>query len=189
MPGDAQNEIKNVWMKPDKDINSHITKFVTLLSESRLDKNSLAVVNFFKETLAVKLQVRIMNLENPPKDINGWYKWAKQIDNTAKRTRAIVGKLLQNLKTNKLAPWYYFPSWECNLNAMDVDALSIEERGRLMKEGKCFGCKKSGHLAKDCLNKDDWDDRKKEDPKKKWEEKKLYSFIQNIYQDMDNEEK
>ena len=43
-----------------------------------------------------------MNLENPPKDIDGWYKWTKQIDNTAKRTRAIIRKSLQNLKTNKL---------------------------------------------------------------------------------------
>ena len=91
-------------MKPKKDTDSHITKFVTLLSESRLDKNLPVVVNFFRETLPVKLQIKIMNLENPPKDINAWYKWAKQIDNTVKRTRAIVGKSLQNLKTNKPTP-------------------------------------------------------------------------------------
>ena len=36
-------------------------------------------------------------------------------------------------------------------------------------------------LAKYCPNKDDQDDRKKEEQKKKWEGKKLYSFIQNIY--------
>ena len=50
-----------------------------------------------------------MNLENPPKDIDRWYKWAKQIENMAKRTRAIAGKLLQNLKNNKPVPRYYFP--------------------------------------------------------------------------------
>ena len=146
-------------------------KFVTPLSRSRLNKNSPAVVNFFREPLPVKLQVKIMNLENPPKDIDGWYKWAKQIDNTAKRTRAIIAKSLQNLKTNKLVPWYYFPWWECDPNAINVDALSMEERERLMKEGKCFQCKKSGHLAKDCPNKDDQHDRKKEELKKKWEGK------------------
>ena len=101
----------------------------------------------------------------------------------------IVGKSLQNLKTNKLIPWYYFPWWEHDPNAMNVDVLSMEERRRLMKEGKCFQCKKSRHLAKDCPNKEDWDDKKRENSKKKWEGKKLYSFIRNIYQEMDNNKK
>ena len=35
-------------------------------------------------------------------------------------------------------------------NAMDVDAMSIEERNKLMKKGACFRCKKPGHLSKDC---------------------------------------
>ena len=64
-------------------------------------------------------------------------------------------------ETNKPVPWYYFPQWEHNPNTMNVDALSIEEKRRLMKEGKCFQCKKLGHLAKDCLIKDNWDDRKR----------------------------
>ena len=63
--------MKNLRMKPEEDIDSHIMKFVTLLSESILDKNLPAVVNFFGETLLAKLQVKIMNLENPPKDIDG----------------------------------------------------------------------------------------------------------------------
>ena len=69
-PGDALNEMKNLRIKPEEDIDFHITKFVTLLSESRLNKNSPAVVDFFRETLPIKLQVEIMNLKNPPKDID-----------------------------------------------------------------------------------------------------------------------
>jgi uncharacterized tellurite resistance protein B-like protein len=33
---------------------------------------------------------------------------------------------------------------------MDVDALTTEERGMLLRQGKCFRCKKTGHMAKDC---------------------------------------
>jgi hypothetical protein len=36
-------------------------------------------------------------------------------------------------------------------NAMDVDALTMEERGMLLSQGKCFCCRKTGHMAKDCL--------------------------------------
>ena len=67
---------------------------------------------------------------------------------------------------------------------MDVDALFLEERGKLMKEGKCFHCRKTGHLAKDCPDKGE-----KKELKKKWEGKKLYTHIRNIYQEMDKEER
>jgi Zinc knuckle len=35
-------------------------------------------------------------------------------------------------------------------NAMNVDALTIEERATLLRQGKCFHCKKTGHMVKDC---------------------------------------
>jgi Zinc knuckle len=33
---------------------------------------------------------------------------------------------------------------------MDVNALTMEERGMLLRQGKCFRCRKRGHMAKDC---------------------------------------
>jgi Zinc knuckle len=33
---------------------------------------------------------------------------------------------------------------------MDVDTLTMEERGMLLRQGECFCCKKTGHMAKDC---------------------------------------
>jgi Zinc knuckle len=33
---------------------------------------------------------------------------------------------------------------------MDVDTLTMEERAMLLRQGKCFCCKKTGHMVKDC---------------------------------------
>ena len=76
--------MKNLRMKYDDNINKHITIFATFLSKSCLDKKLAVIVDIFKETLPVKLQIKIMNLKTPPNDLDGWYKWAKKIDNTAK---------------------------------------------------------------------------------------------------------
>jgi Zinc knuckle len=52
-------------------------------------------------------------------------------------------------KSNGNARW-----WRTNErrdpNAMNVDALTMEERGMLLRQGKCFRCRKTGHMAKDC---------------------------------------
>ena len=85
--------------------------FATLLSKSCLDKKSAVIVDIFRETLPVKLQSKIMNLETPPNDLDSWYKWAKKIDNMAKQTRTILEKTQQNSRTNKTGtgPRYFFP--------------------------------------------------------------------------------
>jgi hypothetical protein len=43
-------------------------------------------------------------------------------------------------------------------NSMDVDTIQIEamtteEKTKLQKEGKCFFCKRQGHISKNCPNK------------------------------------
>lgn len=38
-------------------------------------------------------------------------------------------------------------------NAMDIDRLSVEESKEYMKKGQCFGCGKTGHIKRDCPNK------------------------------------
>src|SRR5271155_2403510 len=77
---------------------------------------------------------------------------------------------------------FIFPKWK-DLNAMDIDAMSIDKRTHLMKEGKCFNCEQTGHLEKDCPRKE-----LKQEQKKKMEGKQLYAHIRALYKDMDEEE-
>ena len=100
-PSNTLKKMKNLRMKYNDDINKHIMTFTTLLSGLCLNNKLAVIFNIFREMLPVKLQSKIMNLETPPTDLDGWYKWAKKIDNTAKQTHVILGKTQQNSKTNK----------------------------------------------------------------------------------------
>ena len=40
-----------------------------------------------------------------------------------------------------------------DLDAAQIDALAAEEKAKLQKEGRCFTCKKLGHVSRVCPNK------------------------------------
>ena len=65
---------------------------------------------------------------------------------------------------------------------MDIDRLTTEERTLLMKEGKCFKCRKQGHLSRDCPP------RGAEMPKP-WTGKTAATHIRSIISGMTQEEK
>jgi hypothetical protein len=63
-----------------------------------------------------------------------------------------VNPLKQKADTNKSngnAHWWRM-SERKDPNAMDVNALTMEERGMLLRQGKCLCCRKTGHMVKDC---------------------------------------
>jgi hypothetical protein len=80
-------------------------------------------------------------------------------------------------KSNKNACW-----WRTNErkdpNAMDVDTLTMEERGMLLRQGKCFCCRKTGHMAKDC----------KPEQGELSKQKKRESFTKMVIKDKDEED-
>ena len=67
---------------------------------------------------------------------------------------------------------------------MDIDRLSMEEQEKLMKEGRCFRCKETGHRVTECPKKE-----KKEEPKKRMNGKELHTHVRSLFKDMTEEEK
>jgi hypothetical protein len=70
---------------------------------------------------------------------------------------------------------------------MDINRLTVEERTRLMKEGKCFRCKLFGHLSQDCPNKGQNNTTTPAIPK--WTGKTVASHIRTLIASMSEEEK
>ena len=132
-------------------IEDHTARFRTLLEKSGVPKDSPSAIDYYRKTLNVPLQKKILELPVTPKTLDEWYKWAAQLDNNYRKMMRIKGRDFERKKPdNNRKKWMFTRK---DPNAMDVDAMSIEERNKLMKKGACFRCKKPGHLSKDCLTK------------------------------------
>ena len=42
-----------------------------------------------------------------------------------------------------------------DVDTVRVDALMAEEKEKLTKEGRCFKCKKQGHISRKCLEREE----------------------------------
>jgi Zinc knuckle len=78
---------------------------------------------------------------------------------------------------------------------MDVDALTMEERGMMLRQEKCFCCKKMGHMAKDCPLEQGESKQKKVDPArfayttiKALTKEQRESFTKMVMEDKDGED-
>ena len=85
---------------------------------------------------------------------------------------------------------------------MDIDAMTTGQQDEAMKKGLCFGCGKQGHLSRDCPTKKRpttsstppsytlmWAPALTSTQKKKMSGKELYTHIQSLTAQMDEEEK
>jgi hypothetical protein len=74
-------------------------------------------------------------------------------------------------------------------NVMDVDRLTVEERNKLMKEGRCFKCRNTEHRANKCPKSDNNKKKGKEVPKKKINGGELHAHVQALFKEMTEEDR
>jgi hypothetical protein len=142
-------------------------------------------IELFKETLPWALTFQLMKLEMPLKTIDDWYEWAATLNHkhhkltwAIKQTRGTLG--------NKKAPQqkYYLPWKECDPNAMDINRLTVNECNKLLKEGRCFRCRNTGHRANKCPDDNNDKTKAKEVPKKKMNRRELHAHVQALFKEM-----
>jgi Zinc knuckle len=63
---------------------------------------------------------------------------------------------------------------------MDVNRLMVNECNKLLKEGRCFRCRNTGHQANECPEDDNNKKEAKEVPKKKMNGRELHAHVQTL---------
>ena len=125
-------------------------------SDTRSD--NLHLIKKLQDILNPSLTKKILLSEKVPDTVEEWAQKAIDINSNYWSALEILGKY-----TSKTTPprtttpprvtFNYRKKEERDPNAMDVDAMSIEEWDSIMKKGACFKCKKPGHQARDCEEK------------------------------------
>jgi hypothetical protein len=72
---------------------------------------------------------------------------------------------------------------------MDIDRLTVNEQNRLLKEGRYFRCRNTGHRANKCPEDDDDKKKAKEEPKKKMNGRKLHAHMWALFKEMMEEDR
>ena len=134
-PGDALEEIKNLRMGNNL-IEDHNTKFRMLLTKSKLDKTSPAVINYYRETLNLPLQKRLLELELPLTTLQEWYDKSTNYDNLFRKIQQITGRGRPNNDKKEEPKRKVWTFTKKDPNAMDVDLLSTEKRDEAMRKGR-----------------------------------------------------
>ena len=159
-----------------------ITKFKQLIGQAGLTTKTISdniyLIGLFRKALNHSLTHKIMFSKVIPRTTKDWFEKAIQFNTNWREAMAIFGSNRKNDKmTNR--SWYR-PAEKKDPNTMEMDVLMFEERQTLMKQGKCFKCRKTVHRVADCPDKAD---KRKEEPQKVDPVKNAFATIRALTKD------
>ena len=159
----AKAEFQTIKMEGG-DLDTYIARFERLARIARYNLQDRLVLDQFGSGLTSGLYIAIVNGPDEPRNWTEWTRAAQKYQQKYLLIRSSLG--LRNPKESKtrkkpqtLEQWK--AAWRKPTNrdpdAMDTTPgrtrarkIDADERMELMKAGKCFTCKKQGHLSRDC---------------------------------------
>ena len=166
----AHQELLDLKMKPG-DLNSYISSFEHLRTCAGWGADDAGTVMLFKKGLINRLHRTVLEKTMPhPDTLRGWFEAVRKQYKLWAEIKASLGGSFTKPQTEPTKwctntsgsgggaggasnAWRYHP-WQgvCKEDRMDVDvamlaAIAAEEKQKLLKEGRCFNCKKLGHVS------------------------------------------
>jgi hypothetical protein len=188
--GNALDKLWSLRKKKTELINEHIAKFKMLAAKSKIDTMNPLSIKLFKETLPWALTLQLIKLETPLKTIDDWYEWAASLNHQFHKLNWAIEQTRRTSVKEKTPQQKYYFSWkERDLNAMDVNRLTIKECNKLLKEGRCFRCRNMERRANECPEDDNNKKKAKEVPKKRMNRRELHAHIQALFKEMTEEDR
>ena len=127
----------------DSSIEDHIAQFKVLLTKANISEESPSAFDYFRKTLNFCLQKKLIDLAEPPKDLEDWYKWTIQLDNNYRKIQRVLqreretGRMPDKRKDEPKRRWT-FPKREKDPNTMDVNTITTEQREEMMMKGSAL---------------------------------------------------
>jgi len=169
-------------------VKEHNIKFNLVHDQARLnDNNNHMLIDVYKKSINASIVRKIIEALDKPKDLKEWMDKAAAYDNHWRQANDYlrVGNSGRNM--NQQRRFNFTPQrQERDPNAMEVDALTFEQRSELLRKGLCFSCKKPGHISKDCPHRNKyWNyNRRKNseapEQKRRMDARELYTHIQTL---------
>jgi hypothetical protein len=143
------------------DLDGYVSKFERLACLAGYDLNSSLILDRFGSKLIPGLYAAIINGPDEPVTWTDWVRAAKKYQQKYLLVQANLGdrrsKDPAKGQRNRSKEQWQQALWlkPKDPNAMEIDCvrarqITTDKRVELMKAGKCFTCRKQGHLSRDC---------------------------------------
>ena len=139
-------------------LDEFIAEFEHLRSEAGWSSNDIGTITQFRHGLNTRLLKAIVQHIRPhPCTLREWFDAAREQHDIWNELKATIedAKSTGPPTPPRCSTTYTRPSNAMDVDAVRVNTLAAEEKERLAKEGRCFKCKKQGHISCKCPEREE----------------------------------